>query len=93
MALKLAGTFATGVAVGWVARSTVGSTREAFVRVLVMTHGLREQVRRIVAEQVEFIQDLFAEGRAHRDEQRAPASVNESVPPRVADTPTRGRAA
>jgi hypothetical protein len=93
MALKLAGSFAAGVAVGWVARSTVGSTREALVRVLVVTDGLRERARRIVAEQIEFIQDLFAEGRARCDEQRAPVSVNEGVPPRVVGTPTQGRAA
>jgi hypothetical protein len=89
MALKTVGVFASGFAAGWIARSVVGSTREAAISALVIVDGLRHEVTRVVAEQVERIQDFFAEGRAHYEAQRTHSPVDDASPPRV--VPLRGR--
>ena len=83
MALRTFGAFVAGVGVGWVARSTVGSTREALVQVLVVGHRLREQVRRVLAEQVEWAEDMFAEGRARYELERDQVPLDDEVPPHV----------
>jgi len=83
MALRTLGAFVAGVGVGWVARSTVGSTREAMVKALVAAHKVREGVRRLVAEQAEWAEDMFAEGRARYEMLRDHAPLDDEAPPRV----------
>ncbi len=72
-----------GVGVGWVARSTVGSTREALVQAIVAAHRVREGARRFVAEQVEWAEDMFAEGRARYEMLRDHVPLDDEVPPQV----------
>jgi len=94
MAVKTWGAFAAGVAVGWIGRSVLGSTREAMVKALVVSHGIRERAKRIFAEQVEWLEDTFAEGRARHEAARHAAQVEPHVPPAVADVAKkRGQAA
>jgi hypothetical protein len=83
MALRALGAFVAGVGVGWVARSTVGSTREALIQGLVAAPKVREGVRRVLAEQVEWAEDMFAEGRARYEMLRDHAPLDVEVPPRV----------
>ncbi len=61
-------TFAAGVAVGWVARSAAGSTREGLVRLIVEGHRLSRDLRQVLGEQAEWIEDLMAEGRIRYEE-------------------------
>jgi len=68
MALEGLGAFAAGVAVGWAGRSLAGSTREALVRAIVAGHQVKNDLRRAVAERVEWIEDLVAEGRIRYEE-------------------------
>jgi hypothetical protein len=80
--------FAAGVVAGWTGRAALGSSREALVKALVAGHGVREQVKRLVAEQSEWIEDMFAEGRARYDEQQRDGmemEIEPSVPPRVVE--------
>ncbi len=78
--------FAAGVVAGWTGRAVLGSSREALVKALVAGHGVREQVKRLVAEQSEWIEDMFAEGRARYEEQQRDAmEIESSVPPRVVE--------
>jgi hypothetical protein len=100
MALRTFGAFVAGVGVGWVARSTVGSTREALVQAIVVAHRVREGVRRVLAEQVEWAEDMFAEGHARYQMLRDHVPLDDEVPPHVvvAGRPedragSRGRAA
>jgi hypothetical protein len=58
------GAFAAGIAVGWTGRSLFGSGRELVVRGAVLFYRLRERVSQVAAEQVEWVEDSFAEGRA-----------------------------
>jgi hypothetical protein len=90
MAMRTVGIFVSGFVAGWVGRSVAGSTREAAVRTLVALEALRSEVTRLVAEQIERWQDLFAEGRAHYDAERARAPFDDAQPPRV--VPIRERA-
>jgi hypothetical protein len=85
MALRTLGAFVAGVGVGWVARSTVGSTREAVVKGLVAAHKVREGVRRLVAEQAAWAEDMFAEGRARYEMLRGleQPPLDDEAPPRV----------
>jgi hypothetical protein len=95
MAAKTWGAFAAGVVVGWVGRSVLGSTRELVVRAVVLSHGVRERIRRVVAEQIEWVEDTFAEGRARHEAGRGEAHAEEPpATPTVADvSEKRGRAA
>jgi hypothetical protein len=84
--------FVAGVAVGWAGRSVAGSTREALVRVVVLGHEVRRDLRRAVVERWEWIEDLMAEGRIRYEEsvRHAPlddVAVEDGVPS------SRGRAA
>ena len=63
--------FAAGFASGWLARSTVDSSRGAVVTVLSAFHGARERARRVVAIEREHWADLMAEARARYDVARA----------------------
>jgi hypothetical protein len=75
MALEGLGAFAAGVAVGWAGRSMAGSTREALVRIVVAGHLVKNDLRRAIAERVEWIEDLMAEGRIRYEESVARASA------------------
>lgn len=84
--------FGAGVVVGWAGRAALGSTREALVQGLVLTHGAREKVKRLVAEQAEWVEDMFAEGRARYDAKRDAVTLEHDVPPRVVEVKAkRGR--
>jgi hypothetical protein len=94
MAASSLGAFAAGFVAGWVGRSFIGSTRELVVEALVVAHQVRDLVRRVAAEQLEWAEDVFAEGRA-----RAAAAAQEDPDP-LDDRPSgasvedaRGRAA
>jgi hypothetical protein len=94
MALQTTFAFAAGVVVGWVGRSALGSSREALVRALALSHGARERVKRALAEQREWVEDLVAEGRARYEQQRGETVIEHDVPPKVVDVrKRRGRAA
>jgi hypothetical protein len=90
MALRTLGAFVAGVGVGWVARSTVGSTREALVQAIVAAHRLREGARRLVAEHVEWAEDMFAEGRARYEMLRDHVPMDDEVPPQVVAVGSNG---
>jgi hypothetical protein len=75
--------FGAGVATGWVARSVLGSSREVFVRAVVAAHRGRERLRRTVAERVEWLDDLFAEGRARYEATSETVPVADEEPPHV----------
>jgi hypothetical protein len=81
MPLPDLGAFLTGVAVGWAGRSVAGSTREALVRAIVAGHEARADLRRAVAERVEWIEDLMAEGRIRYEESLHDAPPVESAEP------------
>jgi hypothetical protein len=83
MAFATLGAFAAGVVTGWVARSAAGSTREALVKAIVAAHRLRERARRLVAEQVEWAEDTFAEGRARYEALRDTSPLDDEAPPQV----------
>jgi hypothetical protein len=68
MVFNQLGAFAAGVAVGWAGRSLAGSTREALVRIVVAGHHVKNDLRRAIAERVEWIEDLMAEGRIRYEE-------------------------
>ena len=84
MALRTTAAFFAGVASGWVARSALGSSREAVVTVVVAAHRGRERVKRVVAQNAEWLDDLFAEGRARYDASRDMPAVDHDTPPHVA---------
>jgi hypothetical protein len=93
MALSTIAAFVAGFATGWVGRSVTGSTREALVQTLVAAHKARDGVRRIVAEQVEWAEDLMAEGRARYEQLNRPVPIDDDAPPQVLEIPKRERAA
>jgi hypothetical protein len=82
MAVKTWGAFTAGLAVGWAGRSALGSGRELVVRGVVALHQLRELLARSGAEQVEWVEDMFAEGRARYDAQRSSGPADDEVPAR-----------
>ncbi|HWZ90157.1 MAG TPA: hypothetical protein VNW92_14940 [Polyangiaceae bacterium] len=83
MAFKTTSAFVAGVATGWVLRSTLGSSREALVRVIVVAHRGRERLKRVVAENAEWLDDLFAEGRARYDGSQVEVPLDDEAPPVV----------
>jgi len=94
MAAKTVGAFAAGVVVGWIGRSVLGSTREAVVQVLVLSQRVRDGLKRVVAEQVEWLEDTFAEGRARHEASRVDVPMQTEVPPQVVEVKKkRGQAA
>jgi len=92
MEAKTWGAFAAGVAVGWAGRSVLGSGRELVVRGVVVAHQVRERMTRVAAEQVEWVEDMFAEGRARYDATHQQAPMDEGSRARVVGH-RRGRAA
>jgi hypothetical protein len=93
MAIRTMAAFAAGFATGWVGHSLAGSTRGALVQLLVVGHRVRDSARRIVAEQVEWAEDLFAEGRARYEQLREAAPIDDEVPPHVVGLEKREQAA
>ncbi len=55
--------FAAGVVTGWIARSTVDTSRDAFVRLVALGYAAAERVRRIFALEREWRDDLAAEAK------------------------------
>lgn len=74
-------------------RSVLGSSREAIVRAVVVAHRGRERVKRVVAENAEWLDDLFAEGRARYDSSREDTALDDEAPPFVSSEPAAERAA
>lgn len=83
MTIRVWGAFAAGVAAGWAGRSVMGSGRELVVRGVVTAHRVRGRLARVAAEQVEWVEDMLAEGRARYETMRAAAPVDEEAPARV----------
>ena len=84
MTVATVSAFVAGVVVGWVGRSAAGSSREALVEAIVATHAVRERVKRVVAEQVEWVENLFAEGKARFDARHEGGShLDDDAPPEV----------
>jgi hypothetical protein len=83
MAVRTWAAFTAGMAVGWGGRSALGSGRELVIRGVVALHQIRELFARTSAEQVEWVEDMFAEGRARYETQRSTAPVDEDAPARV----------
>jgi hypothetical protein len=90
MALRTFTAFALGVGVGWVARSVAGSTREALIQAIVAAHRLRDDARRLIVEQFEWAEDMFAEGRARYEMLRNHAPLDDEAPPHVVSDPPIG---
>jgi hypothetical protein len=72
------GIFAAGFASGWVARSSVDSSRGAVVAAVATYFKAIERLKRIVAIEREHLEDLVAEGRAKFEVDRARARGKES---------------
>jgi hypothetical protein len=66
--------FFAGFVSGWLARSAVSSTRGAMVQGLAVAMRMRDGMRRAVADQVEWWEDMVAEASAKRGEARAAGS-------------------
>jgi hypothetical protein len=79
--MRVVGAFAAGIALGWLARSTVRTSSDGLVSLLVATDRFREDLRRFFAEQRERIEDAFAEGRAERESVRPEALVDDDAAP------------
>lgn len=75
--------FVAGFASGWLARSTVDSSRGMAVAVVATYMGAVERVKRIVAIEREHLSDLVAEGRAKFEMDRARARVRKAAAPHV----------
>ena len=86
------GMFVAGFASGWVARSTVDSSRGMAVAVVATYLSAVERVKRIVAIEREHLSDLVAEGRAKFEMDRARARVKQSKAPHV-EAARQGKAA
>ena len=75
--------FIAGFAGGWIARSTVDSSRGAIVSALSGSYGLVDWIQRTVATEREFLSDLVAESKARvgrlRVRGRAPLEEVEEV--------------
>jgi hypothetical protein len=62
-----------------------GSTREALVRIVVAGHLVKNDLRRAIAERLEWIEDLMAEGRIRYEESVARASAARAANENAAD--------
>jgi hypothetical protein len=69
--MKTFAVFMAGVATGWVLRSSFDSFRSLAVKAVATGYDTAERVRRHVAMEREFIEDLVAEGRARFEAGRA----------------------
>jgi hypothetical protein len=57
-----------GFASGWIARSTVDSSRQAVVKLVAFGYAAAARARRIFAIEREYLDDLVAEARARVEE-------------------------
>jgi hypothetical protein len=81
--MRTFGVFAAGIALGWLARSTIGASADGMARLFVATDRLREDLRRFFAEQRERIEDAFAEGRAACESVGPEAVIDDDTAPVV----------
>lgn len=65
MAFFVMGAFTTGLAAGWLVRSSANSTREALVGLVAAAHLARDHISRMIGQTMEWTEDLIAEGTAH----------------------------
>ncbi|AKQ65699.1 hypothetical protein A176_002611 [Myxococcus hansupus] len=70
--MKTAVAFLAGVATGWMARSTVDTSRGAVVSVATAAFDLMGWTRRLIATEREYLSDLIAEARSRADSHQAP---------------------
>jgi hypothetical protein len=84
------GLFLAGFTSGWIARSSVDSSRGAVVKGISALMYAADRVKRAVAMEREHLEDLLAEARAHNAARRA-AGAAAGVRPR--DASVRDRAA
>lgn len=91
MAMLTMGAFVAGVAVGWAGRGLSDAPRRELVRSVASGFRVHGAVRRWLAEGVEWLEDLIAEGRAGylASQERAPADSSASP---AADLAEEGRA-
>lgn len=82
MALETSATFLSGVVTGWLLRSVMGSSREAVVRVVVGAHRGHDKMKRSIAHNAEWLDDLIAEGRARYHAARGEV-LDDAAPPTV----------
>ena len=90
MGMTSLGLFLAGFGVGWVARSTVDSSRGAVVSTLAAAMGAFERVQRAIAMEREHIEDLIAEARTFHESRKARRAAEQSV---ASVGSVRGRAA
>ncbi len=64
MALITFGAFVAGFSAGWITRSFTHSTRGALVGLIAGAHRAHDEVSRILAQAIEWSEDLAAEGKA-----------------------------
>jgi hypothetical protein len=83
-AMRGIGFFLAGVAAGWVMRASFGSLRNIAVGAVTASYEAVDKVRRFVAEEREFFEDLMAEGRARFEAGKARKSAPRAVPKAVA---------
>lgn len=78
MAMGTLGAFVGGLAAGWVARGLADAPRDELVNGVATSYGISDAVKRWVAERVEWMEDLVAEGRAQYEAtcRRAPESAD-----------------
>jgi hypothetical protein len=69
--MRDAAIFFAGVATGWVLRSSFDSFRDVTVRGLSAWYDVNERVRRFVAVEREYFEDIFAEARSRFEATRA----------------------
>lgn len=74
-------TFAAGFAAGWIARSTVDTSREAFVKLGASSYNMMGRMRRIFALERERFDDFVAEARARSTREPARAAASNHGPP------------
>lgn len=72
--------FAAGFVAGWFVRSTVESSRELAVEAGATFEHLVQKLRRAIAAEREFFEDLWAEARARGEEEEEEGAAHE--PPR-----------
>ncbi|NOK01293.1 hypothetical protein [Myxococcus sp. CA018] len=80
--MKTAVAFLTGVATGWMARSTVDNSRGAVVSLATAAFDLVGWTRRVIASEREYLSDLVAEARSR-------ANLHQAHRRRAADSGAR----
>lgn len=65
------GILLAGLGTGWMARSSVTSSRDAAVKAIAGALGVVDRVRRAIAMEREHVEDLYAEAHAVYRERRA----------------------